>query len=116
VSHADLFRAVLPELFALYSEAARKAKGSVLDAWRLVTRRSHTVNQDGISVPNFKSVFFLVGFLVFILFSERANFAERTQLICGETTAVTRVLLRKAIEREMSAVRLVAEVLKSQHG
>ena len=59
VTHADLFRAVLPELFALYQEAARRARGNVLDAWRLVTRRSHTVNEDGISLPDFKQGFFL---------------------------------------------------------
>ncbi len=99
-THTDLFRALLPELFVLYQEASRRARGNVLDAWRLVTRRSHTVNEDGISVPEFK-----------------ANFKERAQLICGDelagTAPVSRLVLRRAIEREMGAVKLVAEVLKA---
>jgi hypothetical protein len=70
----------------------------VLDTWRLLTRRSHVVNMDGISLPDYKT-----------------GARERAQVICGENVFVPldRLKLRKAVEREQSAVKLVAEVLKS---
>lgn len=98
VTHAQLLARVLPELAGLYQTAALRAKGSVLDAWRLLTKRSHLVNLDGLSLP------------------ATPELHERVQAVCGENAllpgALDRVRLRKAVEREQSAVKLVAEVLK----
>jgi len=99
VSHAQLLARVLPELAGLYATAAQRAKGSVLDAWRLLTKRSHVVTLDGVSLP------------------VQPELRERVQAVCGENVLATpgaldRVRLRRAVEREQSAVKLVAEVLK----
>jgi hypothetical protein len=100
VTHLDLFRIVSPELASLYANASARAKGSVVDTWRLLSRRSHMVNLDGVSLPD-----------------SRADLRERALSVFGEdvlgTSVMTdRVRLRKAVEREQAAVKLVAEVLK----
>ncbi len=101
VTHADLFRNVLPELAQLYEAANVRAK-NVLDTWRLLSYRSHIVTTEGVSVP------------------ADSDLKDRAQIVFGEnimssSALLDRVRLRKAVEREQAAVKLVAEVLKQMN-
>jgi hypothetical protein len=49
---------------------------------------------EGFSSPNFKT-----------------SFSQRVKLICGEEPKIDRLVLRRAIENEISSVKLVWEVL-----